>query len=175
MSVGNVRWQATRSANRGGIRSGDGFRTCNVCVSRPRKARDACESALNVCGAGKSRRLFHGCRPLYNRVLPCTDGRALSAFARLETAPTRACAVCQRALKSARLGLCLPGPARWPARFETAPTRRFAFVGPDVFIRPIKTYASHAGPLSNAGEPASPRRVASFLSHLTSADLVLRR
>ena len=145
MSVGNVRWQATRSANRGGIRSGDGFRTCNVCVSKPRKARDACESALNVCGAGKSRRLFHGCRPLYNRVLPCIDRRALSAFARFETAPTRAragpCAVGNRAYQGPREG-------------------NLPFVGPDVFIRPIKTYASHAGPLSNAGGPASPRRVA---------------
>ena len=180
MSVGNVRWQATRSANRGGIRSGGGFLTCNVCVSKPRKARDACESALNVCGAGKSRRLFHGCRPLYNRVLPGPDGRALSAFARFEnrasqgprglSAGSEVYAV--RSLPTrARAGPCAVGNRAYQGPREG----NLPIVREDVFIRPIKTYASHAGPLSNAGEPASPRRVASFLSHLTSADLVLRR
>ena len=63
-----------------------------------------------------------------------------SQGARLETAPTRARTVCQRALKSARL--------------ETAPTGQNVVKFLSVLI---KTCVSRVGHLLSAGEPASPR------------------
>ena len=117
MSVANVRWRATRLANRGGIRSGDGSQICNGCVSKPKKARDACESALNVCGVGKSRRLFHGCRHLH-------DGFS-GTMARGTHSPARVtCEGPSPTVKGKRFFPVARGPVprdRWSARTKLRP------------------------------------------------------
>ena len=100
---------------------------------------------VSVCAVGN--RAYRGLRGLSAGSEVCAVG----------TAPTRARVV--RSLSTrARAVACAVGNRAYQGPREG----NLPIVREDVFIRPIKTYASHAGPLSNAGEPASPRRVASF-------------